>query len=177
MDISFDGDKVAVVTDHNLSILFANGSTRWKYTSEPQLRSVAVSGDGGHVAVGSQYFLRTFNRNGSIEWVFDNTKLLSHGNSAWVNAVSLSTNGEYTAAGVSENIFFLNKSGGVLWEYASPAWIQRVSISDDGSFFVASTRNDVFFFNRWGNGSVMETTRGSNDDLPKTGIQGITTPS
>ena len=66
----------------------------------------------------------------------------------WVKSVSISSDGEYIAAGSFDNyVYLFNREGKLLWKYETGDWVWSVSISSDGEYIAAGSNDrNVYLF-------------------------------
>ncbi|MBA7512395.1 hypothetical protein ES705_04400 [subsurface metagenome] len=143
---NFGTDKIHEVSD-DLQPQQANSGSPliWRYESEDQIYSVAISSDGEYIVAGQDLTnskILFFNRTGR-------TPLWDYTTGNRVIDVAISANGTHIAAVSHDmNLYFFNKMSNV------PVWVSsgnggnHVAMSTDGTYIVASIGTRVYFFER-----------------------------
>src|SRR6266571_2904888 len=141
----------------------------WRYSTNGQPNSVAISSDGSYLAVGVGTGPQTgrilfFDRAGSLLWTHDTDRVIS--------SVAISADGSYIAAAGYQfighapllvyygngAIYYLARNGTMLWNYTTPIAVSggvsspifQIRLSSDSTRIVADTLSGMLFLNDLG---------------------------
>ncbi|HEC96176.1 MAG TPA: WD40 repeat domain-containing protein [Euryarchaeota archaeon] len=125
----------------------ANLDQPWEYTTEYNVRSVAISHDGQNVAVGTEYPHASiyYLTNGKLLWKYD-----IRGSSVY--GLDISADGEYIVA-VGNKVRFLTRGKRVLWEYDIPTTVISAEMTPNAEYIAVGAYNGVYLFSK--NGEVL----------------------
>lgn len=154
VDISSDGNYIIAGCSFSHVFFFERSSKipLWDYEVNDHLTSVSISNTGNYITIGSR---KSLGSNRLFLFEFSNsTPQWDYTSDNPIFAV-ISGNGEYIAAGASDEIlFFENKGTLPIWNYSiQNGGVVSLDISQDGSFLVAGTigsnlsGGEVLFFN------------------------------
>ena len=135
----------------NVYLFNREGELLWKYETDSDVNSVAISADGEYIVAGSDN-VYLFNREGELLW-----KYKVQGT---VGTMSVTPDGEYIVAG-SDNIYFFSRERELLWKYKVDNQsliglpvrlrgnnVRSVAITPDGEYIVAGIDNTYLFDKR-----------------------------
>jgi len=98
----------------------------------------------------------------TIDVVYPPPLLWKYKTDGYVYSVDVSSDGNYVAAGSSDNhVYLFDETGNLLWREITEGRVDSVSISSDGNYVAAgSSDNHVYLFDKAGNRLLKEPTDG-----------------
>lgn len=136
LSVSSDAAYIAVGSSMDVMLLNRQCQQLWSKKADFSIGSIAVS-SGGNVAV-----------EASSVSLFDSSGALLWGGESWTrpsNGVSISGDGKYVAASISDEITLLDSEGRIAWGHkvGDNLMLEDVAISSDGMMVVAAARSFV----------------------------------
>ena len=127
----------------------------WKYNTEYNVRSVAISADGEYIASGNEHDVLGLLNSGDLLWYYNDQ--------SQVHTVAISADGTCIGAGSNYGYvhFIDNEITELLWSYDTGGQVLSVDISADGDYLVAGS-DDIFGS---GDGNLYLFHKGSSTPL------------
>jgi uncharacterized repeat protein (TIGR01451 family) len=160
VSINDNGEYIAAGSkDKNIYLFNRAGELLWKYEAEDTVWSVSISSDGEYIAAGSyDNHIYLFDKTGVLQWKYKTDDIVlvlqwKYKTDDIVLSTSISSDGEYIAAGSYDNqLYYFDRAGSLLWKYRTNNVLFATSISSKGEYIAAgSYDNSVYLFDRFGN--------------------------
>jgi WD40 repeat protein len=141
LQVDANGDYVLGCSDDKRIYFFdRHGGLVWNPRNPEISRSVDMSGDARTIIVGAGTEVMMFGKEGGL--------LRRWSGKGHSTSVAMSKNGEYGAAGsTNDTVHFFSKGGELIWEFKTLGEITSVAMSSSGDIVVAGSKdNTVSFF-------------------------------
>ena len=146
---TFDGSAPAIGSDGtiyaglgtNLYAFATDGSTRWSYAAEGNVKSPLIASDGTIYFGTSAGRLYAINPNGSLKWFYQT--------GSWIQASpTIDQDGTVYIGSSDEYFYAINSNGTLKWRYHVGSWINSSATIDGGGvIYFGSTTSRVYALN------------------------------